>query len=1070
MIGNTLGIAPRTALSLVVGLVALGSLACTSGRSPMLPGTPDGKAPAAMNPADLPVLVSSVAPDGSPLAASQAIGAYDIQLDLESMQATLAPRMRSAQAGDPSRFDAVGDSLIVDVTEFFNRNPCGNCLRVDGLGINGAGEVLLTVGVRHPFDIPSALAEPEKRRFDLHVFDVAGVLLAAGTQEIVPGFNVDPRVVVNPEGYTSQVNSIALQYFPGLTAVAHPYKILSLDNEVGNYDPSQSTGWVRLDEPRGHNVLPMGSTYRTTTYRLRLPGGTSQINFGYVLTASYGFSAQGKGTALGQRAQPRYFLPEFHRKEAWKIETSVVNNFLVDNNPASSCEVQVRVWDWQHAAATMADPFDPATSPKDQVTRSSKIDRIELQVPDLVNSLNPKTAADFSGTGLYNDPVTTTFFVVNANLAGLGVHWGLVTVVDELDASTEEPQWLLKRPTDANPFPNFSSEAPIYRTYRPFIVPLTNGNNQPVASFTSGPFVVTEEESRVISGCASSDPDTGLGPFGDIVQYEWDLDWNGVAEDFNPQHVSAACAVNFTFGEPGDYLMGLRVTDGGDPALTSDPVGLSYTVLESDPPIATISSPTFGFIPAGTVLSFEASGVDPDAGNGPAGDLIDVAWDFEWDGIEANFVPDVTVPYGTTVNHAYLTTGAKTAGVRIRDGALPRKAGFDQVTLNITPAPAPPPTPVGNVTLSLTRGSANGGLPNSFRPNTITLDWADVSGEAEYAIYADYSPYGTGELLDDLVIVTILPANSITYSFSVPANRQLAATYVVRARSVANNVLSETANSQPAFIELDSFEPGSSDWIIGNEDPLATLGGNILETDKVNTGQGSITSQFSSGTVGFLQDFGSDSETRWSALVSPRLPDFPNIATEVQVVRIEAVHRGSGWPCNGISQAQYVFGIANTPPTVDAGNSNTGVNSVGRSYGRTSPTPVQDGFRATNAFLEGTDYNVRVGGTGPGAPCDDFENDVQAKGIGPFAGAPMVIRQAAGGDAARRGFAWAGAVVGAVAQADWLYSAFDLTADYKTSTTPPFRHAGVAIVSTANTTQTGILADLNFDDFAVIIY
>jgi hypothetical protein len=187
------------------------------------------------------------------------------------------------------------------------------------------------------------------------------------------------------------------------------------------------------------------------------------------------------------------------------------------------------------------------------------------------------------------------------------------------------------------------------------------------------------------------------------------------------------------------------------------------------------------------------------------------------------------------------------------------------------------------------------------------------------------------------------------------------------------------------------------------------------------------------------------------------------------MVRIEGIHRASGWPCNGISQAQYVFGIANAAPTVDAGNSNTVTASVGRSYGRTSPT-VTPGFKASNTFLSGTDYNVKAGGVGPGAPCSATENNVQAKGIGPFAGAPMVIQQAAGGDAARRGFAYAAPVIGSVTQADWMYTAFDLTADYKIATAPLYRFAGVAMVSTANTTQTGIIADLNFDDFAVIIY
>ncbi|MEO7994085.1 MAG: hypothetical protein ABI743_06770, partial [bacterium] len=891
-------------IAVTLGLVtALGAgiLGCHS-------GTPTDPAPAerhdqgpAFDPASTPVLVTSMTPDGTALAASGAIGAFNIHLDPTTMEASLTP-LRNAQVGDSTKFDAQGDSLIVDATDFFTKAPCTDCLRLDGVGINGSGEVLLTMAVKHPFKAPTILTPDENIRWDLHVFDLEGVLLAAGDTQVVPGFSTAAKLLRNADGYTSQVNGIALQYFPALQAEAHPYKILAESNEAGNYAPTEATGWIRLDEPRGHNVLAIGGDYQRTIYRLKLASNNTAIDFGYLLTVSYGFSGKGRGKVLGQRGNPRYFLPEFNRKEAWRVGAEVRNNILVQNVPTSSAEVKVSVLDWQHSATTMADPFDALTSPLDQVTRSSKIASIELQIPDLMNTIPTKTSTDFTGSGLYDDPVTTTFLVLNANQAGLGQHWGLVTVIDELDASTDEPQWLLKRPTDTNPFPNFGAEAPIYRTYYPFQIPVTNGNHPPVAVISTPTFTQVEEQSKLIAGCSSTDPDTGLGVIGDIVQWQWDFGWDGDPANFSVDQVTTSCSVTHAFPDavpssPPTYI-GLRVVDGGTPSLESSNIAqLPYTITASAPPVPTITSPALGSnAPAGTILDFTATAVDPDAGNGPAGNLTTTDWDFDWDGIPANFDVDASVPYGVGITHFYTTAGPVRPGVRIHDAALPSQVGYAQWSINVTAAPTPPATPVGNIILTLARSGSNGVNPGSYRPQSITLTWADVAGEAEYAIYWDRTPYGTGELLDDLQLLQTAPANAVSSVVTLPSNLQLGAAFVVRARSVINNALSETANSQPAFIELEGFEPPSfGDWNVGNEDPSASFAGNTLEPGKNNSGAGALVTSFP--LTGFLQDFGTTSETRWTSAVSPQLPDFPSIATQVQTVKIEGVHRGTGWPC-----------------------------------------------------------------------------------------------------------------------------------------------------------------------------
>lgn len=1010
---------------------------------------------------DLPVLVSSTTPDGTPLASSGTMAAYRVSLDLATMKGTLSPLLRSAQVGDPE-FKEPGDSLLLDATGFFQQSPCSDCLRIDGLGINGLNEVLVTIGLRHPFPIPAATLPIEKQRWDLHIFDAAGIVLSAPTDEVVPDFHADPSFIQNPDGFTSQVNYVVATLFPAFTATAHPYKILSRDNTVGNADPNDPSGWTQFGEPRGQNVLPMGSAYLTTTYRMRMPSNASTLDFGFVLTAAYGASSQGKGGALGQRARPRYFLPEFHRKEAWQVRATVEANGLRDNVQSSSAEVRVEAWDWQNGATTMAEAFDFLTSPLDQVTRASNINRIELAIPDLMPSTLTNTATEFTGSGQYDDPLKTTFLVLNNQLATLGDHWGLLTVIDDLDGNSDEPQWLLLR----DDFPSFAPEAPVYRTYLPVLVPITNGNRQPIAEFTSPTFTATEEETVTIIGCDSSDPDAGLGPIGDLVEYQWDFEWDGDPANFSPDQVTTSCSTTHVFstpiGDPDPVFIGLRVKDnGGAVALESDIVGLPYVIEASQPPICNVVAPlATDTFQAGDTVTFTGNGSDPDSGNGPAGDIVTVEWDFDWDSVPGNFVADVTNPTGA-VTWVYPTSGMPTAAIRLTDGTLPGQQSICSVRFAVTPAPTPPATPVGDVTLTLNRTAGNGPNPGSFRPVNIVLGWADITGELEYAIYADYTPLGTGELLDDLQLVMTVPANTITQTLSLPGNLQVRAAYVVRARSKVGNALSETANSQVAFIELQGFEPPSfGGWIVGNQDPVSSFGGNILDPDFVNTGNGSLVTRFNDGTRGFLQDFGGTiSETRWSAATSPRLPDLPNIATQVSVAKIEAVHRGSGWSPGGISQAQYFFGSATAAPTSDAGNSNpSDPNRPGRSF---------TAFRITNTFVEGTPYNIFSGATGPGGTCGTSNNSV-ANGTGPFAGAPAVFTLAA--DNQKRGFAWCDGVVGSVENADWVYTSYAFTADYKATAAPLRRYAGIAVGSTATGTQTGILADLNVDDVAVIIY
>jgi YD repeat-containing protein len=84
-------------------------------------------------------------------------------------------------------------------------------------------------------------------------------------------------------------------------------------------------------------------------------------------------------------------------------------------------------------------------------------------------------------------------------------------------------------------------------------------NHAPQASFTATPNPVATNAQVSFDGSASSDPD------GPIVKYEWDLDGNGMYET----NTGTTPTTSRSFPAPGDYQVGLRVTDGESATATT---------------------------------------------------------------------------------------------------------------------------------------------------------------------------------------------------------------------------------------------------------------------------------------------------------------------------------------------------------------------------------------------------------------------------------------------------------------------------------------------------------------------
>ncbi|CAN5287030.1 PQQ-dependent sugar dehydrogenase [soil metagenome] len=105
-------------------------------------------------------------------------------------------------------------------------------------------------------------------------------------------------------------------------------------------------------------------------------------------------------------------------------------------------------------------------------------------------------------------------------------------------------------------------------------------NNPPVANASAAPLSGTVPLTVSFSSSGSSDPDN------DILFYAWDLDGDGGFDDAfiaNP---------SFTYNSAGTYQTRLQVSDGQGGSDMSDPVTITATATQNQPPVATITSPT----------------------------------------------------------------------------------------------------------------------------------------------------------------------------------------------------------------------------------------------------------------------------------------------------------------------------------------------------------------------------------------------------------------------------------------------------------------------------------------------
>jgi hypothetical protein len=207
--------------------------------------------------------------------------------------------------------------------------------------------------------------------------------------------------------------------------------------------------------------------------------------------------------------------------------------------------------------------------------------------------------------------------------------------------------------------------------------------------------------------------------------------------------------------------------------------------------------------------------------------------------------------------------------------------------------PVPPADPIeGNVELEVWRTM-------EYAITSVKLLWTG-NGSPEYAVYADLNPYDgiAPDTYIDATTAEELMINTTNYS-AFSTNGCYA--FTVRARSVPGSSMSESTDSEYAFVEMEDFDGGS--------DPSGGWG--LYYRDAGNQ------LQINAGPIddNVLQMGPSDDEI-WTAAVSPMVPAIDNLEYSViEVVQRASYFLDNPWDeCLAAMYAQTTVGWADALP------------------------------------------------------------------------------------------------------------------------------------------------------------
>lgn len=531
------------ALTVMLILSALLFLSCSGNSNPVLP--PEGTytsqdiVPISESPT-----IDSINPNRG------VFGAWKIHIDPETMTAEIIPS-RNAHA--------IGDIFDSDLSQFLTVNPCSNCLMIsrvwldiyipEYLGVFDS--VNVEFQMKHPFG--NIIARP-----DLHGFDVRLIFISEGhyseyndIQVMRPGgttegASINRNFLINADGLTSHYDELANdeRYFinnEDIPGNLNPFLRFFEDSNTPDFDPHA---------PVGNNVIPVGSGLDSRIAYFNFFDAFDGIDFYAVADVAYGQSA-----VYTNRPNPQYYLPAFHRTEAWRTEYWIENNNLTATNPLSNADIVVQVFDWQHGATVDTAYPDPANL--SGIPAASNVSQLELSVPALQDDLIVVMAPE-SGSGSPTDPLQYRITVTNENLWGYNTS-GLLAVRDGLYGQAS-PNGRLPVPETATGFPYETLDILDYTHYYPISI------NMRISSINYGynnELLVVKEFLFANNGDTQLLASFFMDFFGKKFQYAWDFDYDGFTFDVNGTGLPMSPLINCT--TPGKRDVGLRVTTNSVP-------------------------------------------------------------------------------------------------------------------------------------------------------------------------------------------------------------------------------------------------------------------------------------------------------------------------------------------------------------------------------------------------------------------------------------------------------------------------------------------------------------------------
>ncbi|MCD6218371.1 PQQ-binding-like beta-propeller repeat protein [bacterium] len=513
----------------------------------------------------LKVGISERFPDGSPASGVGVLGLFNLSIDPSKAAADLVS----------IRNTALTDVLeVVDITNFLQMAPCYDCAKIKSVALDSDGNLVVSIGIKHPFDI----GEPAKpitgrNRADLHVFNIEGTVLSNldcsvfdALEERVANFKL-----VNADGYSGYLDATVSDIFR-TEATIHPYITHFDDYSQGNFDPSNPMGFESVinPPPTGNLIMPMGSDYDYQDYVFDL--SNDPIDFIYVVGCTYAVSAASKA----DRFTPEYRLPQHNKKAASEVSVEIITNELASGDPSSTAEIEIHVVDINHGVE-IGDALD-------QMLADSSVRNIRIDIPGVESGSISVDVSSPTGTGHDpSDPLVFPATITNSANGDEGTYLGLVKVVDNYLSGLNESPLLngmegIKR---VNPL-----ESPLtglfniyeFATYNTFEISIEHQSGEPFAILAPDQFQIEMGNTVVWDAASSFDPD------GSIVMYEWDFNIeNGDPANFSADETTippVGTIESLPYNDLGTFYAAVRVTDN---LVLTDIAVVSFEVVEFIP-------------------------------------------------------------------------------------------------------------------------------------------------------------------------------------------------------------------------------------------------------------------------------------------------------------------------------------------------------------------------------------------------------------------------------------------------------------------------------------------------------